>query len=162
MDEKRSMEPTEETDLRDTTVGDRDIDLGVIVRFGVGLLVATVVVSTVVWYFSKLLKSELVAKDPKPEPIVAGSLPEAAPGPRLQSDPNKDMADLRAEENAALTTYAWIAQDKSVARIPVDRAMAILLQTGLPKATGGTPATPETRAAEGAGGPPLASREPAR
>jgi hypothetical protein len=162
MDEKRVMEPQEETDLRDTTVGDRDVDLGVIVKFGAGLLAATVLVSVAVWYFSKLLKSDLVAQDPAPSAIVAANPPEAAPGPRLQSDPNEDMAKLRGEEAAALTTYAWLAADKTVARIPIDRAMEILLASGLPKGMGGTPATPETRAAEGAGGPPLASRGPAR
>jgi hypothetical protein len=160
MDEKRHLEADETTDVHDTTTGDGDVDVRAIVKFAIGLLVVGILVFAAMWLLSRHLKGELVAEDPKPVPIVAANPLEAAPGPRLQSDPNADMAKLRAEENAALGSYAWLSADKATARIPVERAMEILLVNGLPKATGGGPISPEERAAEGAGAPATARIAP--
>jgi hypothetical protein len=149
-----------EDELRDSTVGDRDVDAGVIAKFITALLVGTAVVLGITWGLSKLLKGQLVTHDPALPPVIAENPREAAPGPRLQSDPDEDMASLRAEENAALASYAWLSEDKSAARIPVERAMDLVLEKGLPKGMGGGSATPEERAAEGAGGPPAPSPPP--
>ena len=149
-----------ETDLRDTTVGDRDVDAGVIVKFVAALLVGTAVVLGITWLLSGFFRKELVKHDPALPAVVAENPQQAAPGPRLQSDPNEDMAALRAEENAALSSYAWLTPDKTLARIPIDRAMDLVLEKGLPKGAGGGPATPEERAAERAGGPPVPSPDP--
>lgn len=40
--------------------------------------------------------------------------------------PEERLAELRAAEHEALTTYGWIDRDKGVARIPIDRAMNLL------------------------------------
>jgi len=167
MDERtadRVSQPTEQTKLQDTTTGDRDIDLRAILWFGGALVAAAIVVHVAMWLLSSFFRGEMAAGDPKQAPIMAETRREAAPAPRLQSDPNLDMAELRAEENAALETYAWLGTDKTTARIPVERAMEILLDPahGLPKAVGGTPITPEERAMEGAGGPPVPSAEAPR
>jgi hypothetical protein len=151
MDERtasRVTEPTRRTDLSDTTVGDHDIQVGVVTKFATALAIVMVVLLGAMWLVSSRLKTSLEKRDPVERAILAGRQIEAPPGPRLQSDPNRDMATLRAEENAALEGYAWLASDKSVARIPVARAMEIALANGLPKGMGGTPATPEQRAAE--------------
>jgi hypothetical protein len=163
MDETKAagaQEATEETHLLDTTTGDRDVDARAVVWFAVWLSIGTVTASAAVWGLSVWLKSQLVARDPKPAPM-AWVAKEAPPGPRLQSDPNKEMADLRAEEANALSTYAWLSEDKTAARIPIERAMELVLANGLPAGSGTGPAgTPEERAREGAGGPPLASQVP--
>jgi len=135
----KAAEPQERADLRDTTVGDRDVDLAVIAKFAAALLVAAVVVHVLMWYLSKHFKASLERADPATPPVMAANPPEAAPGPRLQSDPNSDMAALRAEENAALESYAWLSPEKSAARIPVARAMEIVLANGLPKGMGAAP-----------------------
>ena len=142
MDERRAAELTEaqaDTDLRDTTVGDHDVDLGAVAKFAAALAVVTVLLFGLMWIVSKGFKSSLERRDPESIPIMAENPREAAPGPRLQSDPNRDMAELRAEERAALEGYAWLSPDRTTARIPVSRAMEIVLANGLPKATGGTP-----------------------
>jgi hypothetical protein len=148
------------SDLRDTTVGDRDVDSRVIIRFVLALVVGTVAVSGLVWLLSRYFRDQLLKKDPGLSPVVAENPQQAAPGPRLQSDPNADMAALRAEESAALSGWAWLTPDKTLARIPVERAMELALEKGLPKGMGGGPATPEERAAEGAGGPPVPAATP--
>jgi hypothetical protein len=39
---------------------------------------------------------------------------------------------MQAEENAALTTYGWVDRDAGIVRMPIERAMEILVERGLP------------------------------
>jgi hypothetical protein len=54
------------------------------------------------------------------------------PAPRLQALPERELAELRAQENAILGSYAWVEKDRGVARIPIDEAMQIVAERGLP------------------------------
>jgi hypothetical protein len=57
------------------------------------------------------------------------------PTPRVQTDNgNEDIADLHARENLLLDHYTWIDQSKGTVRIPIDRAMELIAQRGLPVA----------------------------
>lgn len=56
--------------------------------------------------------------------------------PQLQVMPTMDLADFRAKEKAELNTYGWINQTAGVVRIPIARAMDLLLERGLPTRTG--------------------------
>ena len=53
------------------------------------------------------------------------------PAPRLEIKPSESLAVLRAREERALAGYGWIDRERGVARIPVDRAAALLAQRGL-------------------------------
>ena len=50
------------------------------------------------------------------------------PQPRLQSRPAVDLAAERAREQALLDSYGWVDRDAGVARIPVERAMELLVR----------------------------------
>lgn len=52
--------------------------------------------------------------------------------PHLQLSPHADLVVLRAREDAELTNYGWINRPAGVVRLPIDRAMDLLLQRGLP------------------------------
>lgn len=54
------------------------------------------------------------------------------PPPRLQQHPQQDLAELRRREEALLSTYGWIDRDAGVIRIPIDRAMQVMVEQGLP------------------------------
>jgi hypothetical protein len=57
------------------------------------------------------------------------------PTPRVQlDDGNQDVADLHARENILLDNYTWVDQSKGAVRIPIERAMQIVAQKGLPVA----------------------------
>jgi hypothetical protein len=58
---------------------------------------------------------------------------EQFPQPRLQSNPTIDMVEVAKQERTLIGSYGWVDQKKGIARIPVDRAMDILAQKGLPK-----------------------------
>jgi hypothetical protein len=53
--------------------------------------------------------------------------PTAMPTPPLQSAPAIDLATLRAQKRAMLNEYRWIDRDKGIVRIPIDRAMSLLI-----------------------------------
>ncbi len=64
------------------------------------------------------------------------------PTPRVQiDDGNQDVADLHAREDILLTNYSWVDPAHTKVRIPIERAMELIAQQGLPVAPAST-ATP--------------------
>ncbi|HLY41774.1 MAG TPA: hypothetical protein VKR52_11195 [Terracidiphilus sp.] len=64
-------------------------------------------------------------------------LTEKMPTPRLQADNGDgavDLAALHERENLLLDNYSWIDQSKGTVRIPIERAMELIAQRGLPVA----------------------------
>jgi hypothetical protein len=63
------------------------------------------------------------------------TLTQSFPTPRLQTDDgNQDVADLHARENLLLSNYTWIDKPGGKVRIPIERAMELIAQRGLPVA----------------------------
>ena len=54
------------------------------------------------------------------------------PEPRLQISAERDLAELRAREDLELNSYGWIDKRAGLVRIPIDRAMELILKQGLP------------------------------
>ncbi len=57
---------------------------------------------------------------------------QVTPQPRLQADPPAENARSAAAERAILESYAWIDRDAGIVRIPVERALELVLEEGLP------------------------------
>ena len=63
------------------------------------------------------------------------------PAPRLQVEPRAELHSYCAEQDKLLNSYGWEDEHNGVVRIPVDRAMELTLQQGLPaRAAGDIPA----------------------
>ena len=57
------------------------------------------------------------------------------PTPRLLTDDgDQDVADLHAREDLLLNKYSWVDQSKGTVRIPIEQAMQLIAQRGLPVA----------------------------
>src|SRR5437773_1692582 len=54
------------------------------------------------------------------------------PQPRLETNERLEINDFRLQEEKKLNSYDWIDQKAGIARIPIDRAMQLLAQRGLP------------------------------
>jgi hypothetical protein len=83
----------------------------------------------------------------------------------LQTNPRQDLAAFHAHERERLSTYAWVDRDKGVIRIPIERAIALLAERGLPGSASdgrgaGAGATPNAR--DGAVERPIQRRTRAR
>ena len=108
-----------------------DVDYVAINKFGIGLVILCIfsflLLTGVFKYFiNKENAAQVAHRNLHPD------LPKLPPEPRLQSTPVKDLAAIRAEEDAVLNGYAWVDKEKGVVRIPVDRAIDLLAQRGLP------------------------------
>jgi hypothetical protein len=56
------------------------------------------------------------------------------PEPRLIVTPAADLEKFRAREDEELKSYTWIDRKSGIVRIPIDRAMELIVQRGLPPA----------------------------
>ena len=66
------------------------------------------------------------------------------PQPRLETDERTQIYTFRLDEEQKLHSYGWVDQKTGVMRIPIDRAMELIAQRGLPTQpqVGTTPASP--------------------
>jgi hypothetical protein len=86
-------------------------------------------------------------------PIMAAPPATSPPAPVLQPDPVADLHQMRAQEDQILQGYAWIDQGAGKVRIPIARAMQLLIERGLPNVSGAAPtATASTQPAAKARG----------
>jgi hypothetical protein len=111
---------------------DHELDFRGILVFVGGLTAVTLVVLASMWGVVSFLKSSLVKRDPEPPALAEAREARLPPGPNLQPNPSAELAAFRATEDADLATWAWVDREKSVARVPVDRALEIVASRGLP------------------------------
>lgn len=127
---------------------------------GIGLAVGTIIVCIAVFGLLRVLQSaEVGSRQPISELNVSTTIP---PEPRLQEKPWVELELFRAREERMLTTYGWADQAAGRVRIPIDRAMDMLVERGLPaRAAGATSAQPRS-GQTGATGQREASGAPAQ
>jgi hypothetical protein len=53
------------------------------------------------------------------------------PQPRLQVRPKADLDVLHATEQQRLTSFGWVDRNRKIVRIPIVRAMGLLVERGL-------------------------------
>ncbi len=56
--------------------------------------------------------------------------------PIVQIHPKRDMIVFRREEVETLNSYGWVDQGKGIAKIPVDRAIDLIVERGVPAPRG--------------------------
>lgn len=56
------------------------------------------------------------------------------PIPVLQRAPTEDVAEVMAQQAEHLRRYGWVSEEEGVAHIPIERAMRLLVERGLPAA----------------------------
>ncbi len=109
-----------------------DVDIRGIFAFGASLFVAAVLIHLMVFVLFRFFDAR-AGRTAMPEyPLAIAQENRLPPEPRLQINPRQDLADLRARENQTLTTYGWVDRNASVVRIPIDDAIRLTLQRGLP------------------------------
>lgn len=56
---------------------------------------------------------------------------QSFPQPRLEENERTDLRQFIADQDQKLATYDWVDKDKGTVRIPIDRAMELIVQRGL-------------------------------
>ena len=109
----------------------RDIDVRALFTVAFLLLlsfVAIFIVVTLMMHYFKVHEPAVTAGQANIPVTRSREFPE----PRLLIKPGANLAELRATEESDLNSYGWIDQSSGIARIPIDRAMQLLLERGLP------------------------------
>jgi len=58
--------------------------------------------------------------------------PPLPPEPRVEEKPYLQLQNLRTLEDHMLSSYAWVDQKEGTVRIPIDKAIDMVAQKGLP------------------------------
>lgn len=111
---------------------DKELNFRAITWLTVGLLLVIVVAGALMWVLTTYLRQQSREADPPPPMLLEARMPHLPPAPRLQAEPFKDLEELRTAEDRELSTYGWVDQASGVARLPIERAIDLLVDQGLP------------------------------
>lgn len=109
----------------------RDVKVGPIVWFCIGLFL----IVTFSFWITRILFNYFADREAKSSPPavpLVSERPELPPEPRLQVSPVQARKQIRAAEDNVLNSYGWVDQPSGIVRIPIDRAMRLLAEKGLP------------------------------
>jgi hypothetical protein len=124
----------------------QDLQVSGILYFLLSLVVATVLTALFMVGIYKFLDkreranqspvSPLIANAPKPELNTRAEYEhyaeKAFPNPRLETDERNQLNQIRTREDGLLDSYGWVDEQAGTVRIPIERAMDLLVQRGLP------------------------------
>jgi hypothetical protein len=109
-----------------------DVNVRAILGFCLGLFIAAVFIHFGVYLLFQYFAGREAIRNPPVYPLAAAESTRLPPEPRLQANPRADLQELRAQEDEILRTYGWVDRNAGVVRIPLDRAMKLALERGLP------------------------------
>jgi hypothetical protein len=107
----------------------RDANARNLLLFVAGLFVVLILAAAVSkWTFDYFARVHKLG--PPATPFELGrALP---PLPQLQAHPERDLEELRAKDQQELNNYGWVDRTRGIVHIPINRAMDLLLERGLP------------------------------
>lgn len=117
----------------------KDVDVPALFTIAFLLLLSCIAIFIVVTLLMRYFEAHEPAVTAGQANIPATQIKEF-PRPRLEVKPGASLTELRAVEDVDLNSYGWIDRNAGTVRIPIDRAMQLLLDRGLPDVgTGQTP-----------------------
>jgi hypothetical protein len=109
----------------------KDVDVISLFTIVLALFISCVVIFFVVTGMMHYFKLHEPSKTAGEASIPATHAKEF-PAPRLEVKAGASLAELRAAEDVDLNSYGWIDRNAGTVRIPIKRAMELVLQRGLP------------------------------
>jgi hypothetical protein len=95
-------------------------------------------------------------------PQIRGQVEQTFPKPVLEYSEQTQYTEELKKENDVLESYDWVDQNNGVVRIPIDRAMDLVAQRGLPVLPEGAGANADSGAKAAAGGKTAKAAAPAK
>jgi hypothetical protein len=117
-----------------------DLSARGVVSFLIGLAITLVLIHIIGWGFFRYFSHNRLSAAPRSAAIVTpanqtGKMGDPTlrfPAPVLQPDPTADMNKFRAAEEEQLNTYGWVDKNAGIVHIPIERAIDLVAQQGLP------------------------------
>ena len=113
-----------------------DVDIRAILAFGGGLVMVTAIICFLLWLLFGYFVSREAQSSTREFPLAVEQQNRMPPEPRLQTNPKEDLRVLRARDEALLKSYGWTDKNAGIARIPIEEAMKLTVQRGLPARRG--------------------------
>ena len=131
-----------------------DANIWTIVKFGFWLLVSAVVTHIGLGFMYAMLKEQSIDLSQPRYPMAANIEPALPAQPRLQQFPMKELYEFRVTEEQKLHGYGWVDKAAGTVRIPIEDAMRLAVERGLPSRTepSGAAATPGLLASDASSG----------
>jgi hypothetical protein len=108
----------------------KDAEARPIVRYGVALTIGAVIVFALVFWIFSYFTTRPVS-DLNANPMANREQSKPAP-PQLEEYPAHEVLALRAHETQVLESYGWVDKKSGTVRVPIDRAMQVVAERGLP------------------------------
>jgi hypothetical protein len=108
----------------------RDVTFRPIVGFCIGLFLLV----ALCFWVTRAMFNYFAAREGKSAsiPSLIKEKPQLPPEPRLQVLSAQDRAQVRAAEESVLHSYGWVNPSSGIVRIPIERAMQLVVERGLP------------------------------
>jgi hypothetical protein len=155
-----------------------DVNIKIIVGSGVFLVISGIIIHLLLYGMYKVLDRTMENLNPPPNPMMKVEKPVDAStmsaetqaetakrlnrtfggnalNPMLQIDDAHDMDMMRKAQNAQMGKYQWMNQNTGSVRIPVERAIDLIVERGLPN----VPMLPPGKAVATAGTAPGATAQ---
>jgi hypothetical protein len=107
-----------------------DVPVRPIATFAVGLVILTGVVVLLTGWLLNYFAARRAELDVPASPLAVTQ--EKPPEPRLEVVLDQVLREVRADEDALLHSYGWVDRQAGIIRIPIERAMSLLTERGLP------------------------------
>ncbi|MEO5930662.1 MAG: hypothetical protein ABIR47_12070 [Candidatus Kapaibacterium sp.] len=107
-----------------TDIDARSILMSIAILGGVCIAVALAM-----WGMFHVLAASAEKRDVAPSPVADRNI--IPPEPRLQAEPRLDMQEMRAHTDSVINSYGWVDRRSGVVRIPIDKAIDMVVAKGL-------------------------------
>jgi len=118
-----------------------DASVWLIVKFMIWLAVSAVIIHVGLGLVYALLIEQAMETGERRYPLAAAQGERLPPTPRLQQFPRNDLYQFRQDEERLLQQYGWMNRNSGIVHIPIEDAMRLTVERGLPARTpeGGLP-----------------------
>ena len=116
----------------DVSYEKRDVNPRAILYVGISIIISAVILHFVLLWLFDLFNAREAHKG-KPPATLVNTKRQPPPAPRLQTDAPDDLQEMRVHEKALLESYGWVDRGQGIVHIPMERAIDLLIERGLPK-----------------------------
>ena len=111
---------------------EKDVNVWAVGKFAIALVLICIAALFLLFGLFRYFQAREAALQPPPRGGVNVDARRLPPSPRLQDAPILDLKQMRDAEDQILGSYGWVDRQGGIVRIPIDRAIDLLAQRGLP------------------------------
>jgi hypothetical protein len=108
-----------------------DVRFPAIIKAAAVFVVVAAFIQAGVWLFYRHVREQNRTRDVRR--VFVETKPPVPPEPRLEVNPQDDFQEYLRQQHEILNSYAWTSRADGKVRIPIDRAMELVVERGKAK-----------------------------